>query len=704
MIQKFIFGNPIETDAVVQKIECIKSDIPYWHQSEKIVEGTKKLVFTYAMADEDIVYGLGESMRGINKRGYLYRSLCADDPVHTEEKTSLYGAHNALFIVGKETHGIFLDDPGEVVFDIGYTSRNVLTITCGTDLTAYFFTRGTILELIREFRTMIGRSYIPPRFGLGFGQSRWSYANEQEVEAVARGYRDNQIPIDSIYLDIDYMERYKDFTISDERFPDFPAFVQKMKKEGIHLVPIIDAGVKIEAGYPVYEEGVKKGYFCKNEDGSDFVGGVWPGRVHFPDMLDPEVRKWFGGQYQFLLEQGIDGFWNDMNEPALFYSEEHLKEVFDQIEAYKDKNLDINEFFAFTGMVSGIANNHEDYKRFYHQMNGKRVRHDAVHNLYGFNMTRAAGEAFEELEPDRRILMFSRSSYIGMHRYGGIWTGDNQSWWSHILLSMKQMVGLNMCGFLYAGSDLGGFGANATEDLVLRFTEYGLFTPLMRNHSAAGTRHQEAYSFENTENFKNIISLRYFFLPYLYSEYMRAALNGEMYFYPMAFLYPNDLHAGQVEDQLFVGQGMMIAPVYTQNATGRYVYLPECMKMYRFRSPSDFDVELFESGHHYVDCALNEVLVFVRPGYILPCSDAAMTGTVKNADSMDLSRIVLLSNAAESAHYLLYTDDGYEKDYENASHFIHIDMDEEGDIQVTRGKNAGEYAKKECGLEVTRCI
>ena len=188
---------------------------------------------------------------------------------------------------------------------------------------------------MHQFRQLVGRSYIPPKWAFGATQSRWSYMNEDEVREVVANYRTNNMPLDAVVLDIDYMERYKDFTVDEQRFPHFADFAAEMKAQGIRLVPIIDAGVKIEDGYDVYEEGVKNGYFCTNQDGTPFVAGVWPGRVHFPDMLNPEARAWFGSKYKFLLNQGIEGFWNDMNEPAIFYSEETLKKTFAKIDEYR---------------------------------------------------------------------------------------------------------------------------------------------------------------------------------------------------------------------------------------------------------------------------------------------------------------------------------------------------------------------------------
>ena len=320
----------------------------------------------------------------------------------------------------------------------------------------YILEGDSLRQMVREFRQIIGRSYIPPKWGFGYGQSRWGYENEDDIRQVVKRHRDNGVPLDSVYMDIDYMERFKDFTVDEEKFPKFPRFVEEMRAQNIHLVPIIDAGVKIEKGYSVYEEGVENGYFCKKEDGSEFVGGVWPGRCHFPDMLNDDARKWFGRKYKLLLDQGIDGFWNDMNEPALFYGEDYVTKAFEKLDEYRKQELNLHTFFGMKNLVLGLSNRKEDYESFYHEYKGERIRHDKVHNLYGYYMTRSAGEAFDELEPDKRILMFSRASYVGMHRYGGVWTGDNSSWWSHILMNLQMLPGLNMCGFLYTGADLGG--------------------------------------------------------------------------------------------------------------------------------------------------------------------------------------------------------------------------------------------------------
>lgn len=662
-MKRYEYGNPFDTEAIVEKVDATKGNPKYGTISQK--EG---FAFTYIMDDDDIVYGLGEANRGINKRGYCYISDCADDDEHTEDKRSLYGAHNFIIVSGKQTFGMFFDYPSTLTFDIGYTRMDTMKVSCeNADLNLYVFEGENAYDIVKQFRKVIGRSYIPPKFAFGFGQSRWGYETKEDFCKVADGYRDNHIPLDMIYMDIDYMQDFKDFTVNEENFKDFPGFVQEMKDKNIRMIPIIDAGVKVEDGYSVYEEGVEKQYFCKREDGSDFVAVVWPGDTHFPDVLNADARKWFGDQYRFLTEQGIEGFWNDMNEPAIFYSKEGLAEAKEVTRRFADDEEDKIQSWKVGVKLLGLANNHEDYRRFYHLVNGKKVRHDKVHNLFGYNMTRAAGEAFERIDPDKRFLMFSRSSYVGMHRYGGIWTGDNKSWWSHILLNLKMMPSLNMCGFLYTGADLGGFGADTTRDLLLRHLALGVFTPLMRDHAANGTREQECYQFEQIEDFRHVIGVRYRLIPYLYSEYMKAALNDDMYFKPLAFEYPKDKRAVRVEDQLMIGNEIMIAPVYEQNARGRYVYLPETMKFVKFLPDGTIMEEILEKGDHYVEIALNEVPLFIRSGKCIPLAEA-----VESVAELDTENLKMIG--FEGAQYTLYEDDGIHKDYENVENYRKLTM------------------------------
>ncbi|HIR23277.1 MAG TPA: alpha-glucosidase [Candidatus Scatosoma pullicola] len=652
-IHKYLFGHPFRTDSVVADIPVSAGEAPYLLRSQ---DETGE-VFRYALSEEDRVYGLGEQVRGIDKRGWVYASWNMDDPEIHENRQSLYASHNFLVVDGKEKFGVFVDSPGKVVYDIDYTTRGEMAIFCGRDFGLYIIEGESVLDVIRTFRKMIGRSYIPPKFAFGFAQSRWGYMNETDVREVADEYGKCGFPVDMIVLDIDYMENYKDFTINGERFPDFPAFVREMKARGIRLIPIIDAAVKAEDGYSVYEEGCKGGYFCKDKDGKPFIVGVWPGDSALPDFLSPEARAWFGEKYRVLLDCGIEGFWNDMNEPSLFYSKDSLARTIRGIAEKEGKNLSLTEFWSITGSVARLANNADDYASFYHETEGGKVSHKEVHNLYGYNMVRAASEYFGKYDKDKRTLIYSRSSHIGMHRYGGIWTGDNASRWDHLLLNLKMLPSLNMCGFLYVGADIGGFGQDTTEDLLLRWTALGAFVPLMRNHCTFGSRRQEYYRFGNRQAFKNLLDMRYSLVPYLYSEFVKSALRDELMYTPLGFLYPDDERAKETEDQMFVGGSIMIAPVYRQNTRGRNVYLPEDMKMVRMRSVSDYTEEILPKGDHYVEMGFGEVVFFVAKGKAIPLAKPA-----KNVAALDEEHLLWIKYADGKTTYELYDDDGFTTD------------------------------------------
>lgn len=632
MITKYRLGTPINTEAVVVDMENLPFEsLPL---ANCVSEGKAKISFD--MTEDAIVFGLGEAIRGINKRNWIYESWCADDPSHTEDKRSLYGAHNFIIYNGKEKFGLFVDNPGKIVWDIGYSFKDKTEITVeSTDVDVYYITGETELDIVKQFREIIGKSYVPPFWAFGYQQSCWGYATMKDFRDVRDGYRNSNIPLDCIYMDIDYMDSFKDFTINEENFPDFPAFVQEMKDHNIHLIPIIDAGVKKEAGYDIYEEGHEKGYFCKKADGTDFECGVWPGVVGMPDFLNKDAQKWFGSKYKFLTDMGIDGFWNDMNEPALFYSTDGLKKAQEKLADLGKKEIDIWGFFGMKDAVLGISNSMEDYSSFYHNIDGKMVCHKDVHNIFGTFMTNAAGDFFEEEFGKEKILMFSRASYIGMHRKSGIWFGDNASWWSHILLNLKMLPSVNMCGFLYVGSDLGGFNGNCTRDMLLRWLQLSVFTPLMRNHRALGTRAQEAFQFEQTEDFANVISVRYRLIPYLYKTFKTCAENNDMMFRPLAFDYPEDKIAKETEDQLMLGEECMIAPIYEQNKTGRMVYLPEDMTFVKI-SGEKVVKESLTKGIHYVEVALNEVPLFIKKGKQIPLCKSAMSTAELNTEEIEL--------------------------------------------------------------------
>lgn len=689
-MKKIVVGKPIETYAVINHENI--TEIETREIIEQIKIGQDHFI-RVILDEEDRVYGLGENLRNMNRRGRIYESFCTDEPNQTPEKKALYGAHNLVIIEGAVNFGLYIDHPGRVIFDIGYTEKNEIVISFEKfDYNLFIIEGKNVKEIVKTFRQSIGKSYVPPKWAFGFQQSRWSYPNKSTVLEIADQFVENDIPCDCIYLDIDYMKDFKNFTIDEENFPDFKGFVGEMKEKGFRLIPIIDAGCKIEKGYNIYEEGIKNNYYCMDELSKPFVGAVWPGQVHFPDFLNPDARKWFGNQYKFLINQGIDGFWNDMNEPAIFYSQEGLNSAIDMAIESKGKNLGVYPYFNLIKTFADIANNPKDYKRFYHRIDGEMVNHYDVHNLYGYNMTKAADESFSDLYPNKRFLLFSRASSVGMHRHGGIWTGDNHSWWEHILLNIKMMPSLNMVGLLYSGADIGGFGGNANSDLLIRWMQFGLFTPLFRNHAVMDSRMQEPFSFddETTHVLREVVRLRYALIPYLYSEFMKAVRDDESYFNPLFFEYDSEM-SRRVEDQLLLGDSVMLAPIYEPNCRGRYVYLPEEMLLWRARNYNKIEAEVMKEGHHYMDIESDQVPIFIRKNKLLVVGNYS-----NNVETIDNSIIQVVGLVDNFAMYTLYDDDGSTKDYKNSDYTeieIHI-IRKEKNIEISVNNKSNKGIKK----------
>ena len=640
MITRLVYGVPFETEAITQKVP--ETDVL---RHFKLERSEKSLIFTCPLDTEDVVWGLGETMGGVNKRGGRYISFNTDTADHTDANPSLYASHNLLIIDGAKKFGVFFDTPARVTFEIDYRGSGMIRVVCDTvDLALYQIENTTAYAISREFVQAIGRPYLPPLWAFGYCQSRFGYKTEQDFRDVLEGHRQAGIPLDSICMDIDYMDRFIDFTVNEKNFPDLKAFSEEMAAEGIHLVPIVDAGIKVQPGNETYESGVRGGHFCRNKEGGLFKACVWPGMTHFPDFLNPKAREWFGQQYKFYTDRGIEGFWNDMNEPAIFYSE--------YAKGNGKLNMILNMIFPKQRKEKQARDLVRDYKSFFHSVGGRRYCHYDVHNIYGYLMTRASSEGLEKLLP-HRFLLFSRSSYVGAGRYGGVWTGDNSSCWEHLKLNLRHMPSLNMCGFLYSGADTGGFMGNTTRELLLRWLAVSAFTPLMRNHTGNFTANQEAYRFGDTEDFRSIISLRYRLLPYIYSEYMKAALTSDLYIKPLGFAFPDDPKCKPIEDQLMVGGSVMIAPIIKEGALERQVYLPEDMTQVTYDG-ENFTCVPVKKGYVTARAQLHQVVFFIRKGRLLPIGKA-----ISNTRDVDFEDLVLLGDGSE---YELYADDGLTRD------------------------------------------
>ena len=689
---RVLVGDPYPTGALVYDRDSSEDLDPGEPLPMKVEISNQRVTITKQLDKDDRVWGLGQNTGGLDKRGGVYRSFCTDVPHHLPRAKSLYGAHNFLLIGTREPVGLFVDVAAPVRFDVGHTDHGMLEVTVeSSDADMYFFHEGTVRELALVFRSLMGSGYVPPLWAFGYHQSRWGYQTRNEVEKIASVFKEKEIPCDAIYLDIDYMDGYKVFTVNEEAFPGFAALVQKLAEEGIQLVPIVDAGVKIEPGYALYDEGLAQNHFCTDESGEPFVAAVWPGKVHFPDFMNPETRDWFGGWYQHLLDMGIEGFWNDMNEPAVFYTPHRLKAMVQLAEESQGKNMGITEFFHLMDTVKSLSNHPDDFKLFFHRSDHGRINHHQVHNLYGHLMTKAASESIDRIMCGKRTLLLTRASTVGTGRYAGIWTGDNHSWWEHILLNLQMLPAVNQCGILFVGADTGGFSGDATGQLLIRWSQLSLFTPLFRNHSALGTRPQEPFAFEEstTHTMRNLIQLRYSLIPYLYGEYIKATQRKGLVFQPLFFEYADEA-AEQVEDQLLVGESLMISPVYRENARSRTVYVPETMLLWRAFDSVIRRLSVWQPGIHSVTVQLEEALIWIRKDRLLVLTEPAI-----NTARMRFNHLRVLGFVDQEAVYEYYEDDGVSTPYAPGKHGLiqfrvlrqngvyHVTIKREGNPQAT---------------------
>ncbi len=436
--------------------------------------------------------------------------------------------------------GYFFDNSYKSHFDLGKENSNYYFYSAVQGNLDYYVIGGKDLkEVVSNYTYLTGRVPLPQKWTLGYQQSRWSYSvSQKEVQQIADKLRENDLPCDVIHLDIDYMDGYRVFTWRKDNYQDPKKFVQKMRKEGFRIMPIIDPGVKLDKNYPIYQEGIKKGYFVKNPDGSVYVNKVWPGDAVYPDFGRKEVRDWWAKNVKYLVDIGTCGVWNDMNEPASF-------------------NGALPDDIAFS-----------DGKQ--------RSTHAKMHNVYGHNMDKATYEGLKKYS-GKRPYVITRAAYAGTQKYSTVWTGDNQSLWGHLQMLIPQMCNLGMSGFAFAGTDIGGFGADTTSELLIRWLEAAIFSPLLRNHASVGTRAQEPWSFgqPTLEIYRKYLKLRYHLISYLYDNFYQETKTGLPIMRPLVLNFPKDRKVRTLNDEFMVGDDLLVAPVVTEGQTERVV---TCLK------------------------------------------------------------------------------------------------------------------------------
>ena len=662
-VTRYRHGQPFLTGAVVLNESSFPSEpLSRLQVLKSEVRSEGGVFLSRAMTDDAEIFGLGQTMGSVNKRGGRYRMYAIDDFQHTPEKESLYGSH-PFFIwkSQKEVFGVFVDYPGEVIFDAGFTDRQMLTITTATsDVDVYLIPGVSIKDITKSFLNLVGKPFLPPRWSFGYHQSRWGYVTQQDVETIVSKFETHQIPLDAVYLDLDYMDDFKVFTISEERFPKFKNMISAFKTKGVRVAPIIDPGVKIEKGYEVYEQGMEHGFFITGKDGKPFQASVWPGLTHFPDFLNPKARAWWGSKYKMLHDMGIDGFWNDMNEPAIFYSPEGLEKSVKTLvdTTTKDKNLGI-KFLFLVDEIKKSQNSRDDMKAMYHQTPSQgRVSQDLVHNLFGMKMAESVKEGYDSFAPDVRYHLLSRSTYIGQHRFSGMWTGDNASWWEHLKLNIQHMCSLGLCGFYYAGADIGGFSYDSSGELLTRWNQLAVYMPLFRNHSNLFCKQQEPWAFdsETLQHSRNSIRFRYALLPYLYSTYVEALESFEPPIRMVGFDFESDARARAIEDQFLCGPALLAAPILDRQGRGRHVYLPEAHLHWNVERLEDrSQLNVLAKGDHYIEASLGASPLFLRENTLLPLAEPH-----RNSDSFG-PVMTVLGLVTDVATFTIHWDDGQSK-------------------------------------------
>lgn len=493
------------------------------------------------MNGEEAFYGLGDKTGFLNKRGYEYEMWNSDIPdPHVDSFKSLYKSIPFFITLKKDfSFGVFFDNSYRTYFDMGKESEDYYYFAAEEGNLDYYFLGGeNIKEIIENYTYLTGRTPLPQLWTLGYHQSRWSYENREEVLNLAKNFRYLDIPCDSIHLDIDYMDVFKVFTNNEKRFPEFRYMIEDLSQNGFKIVTIIDPGVKIEKGYQVYEEGIANSFFAKDEKNLVYENVVWPGPAVYPDFSDEKVRNWWGDKQQFLLENGVKGVWNDMNEPASFHGEL------------------------------------PDDVRFSDE--GRGANHKKIHNVYGHLMAKATYSGLRKL-CNKRPFVITRACFSGTQKYSTAWTGDNHSIWAHLQMAIPQLCNLGMSGMAFVGTDVGGFGSDCTPELLCRWVQMGCFSPLFRNHSSKGSRRQEPWTFneETLSINKKYINLRYRLLPYLYDLFHQCEATGIPIIRPLVMEFEQDEQVKEINDEFLFGSHILVAPIVNQGQKVRSVYLPE---------------------------------------------------------------------------------------------------------------------------------
>ncbi len=537
-----------------------------------------------------------------------------------------------------KAYGLFFNNTFRTWFDMGKTSPMRYSFGAdGGELDYFVFNGGRERApkmVLEDYANLTGKTPLPPMWALGNQQSRWSYFPEKRVREIADGFRSRKIPADVIYLDIDYMDGYRVFTWDKTRFPDPKKMIADLKADGFQTVLIIDPGIKVDPKYDVYSEGKRLGIFVKNPDGTELNRNVWPQASAFPDFTDPKSREWFGAQFQTHIDEGVAGFWNDMNEPGVFLTETTAK---------PDTFHHPDKTFPYDTP---------------HKGDGLPGTHRRYHNVYGMLMSRSTFENVKKLNPEKRPFVLTRAGFAGVQRYSAVWSGDNYASWDHLALSIPMLANLSVSGVPFVGGDVGGFNDRPSGELYTRWLQASVLTPFLRSHSVgwAGDKEPWEYGDELTAINRSMIELRYRFLPYIYSLFYQHERTGQPVMRPLWFEFPNDRLTYLNSDEYMVGPDVLVAPVVKEGMRNRDVYLPAGAKWINWWTGETLD----GGKQHRVDAPLERFPLFVRAGAVIPTQDVIQhTGETPGASLTLNVAVGVEPGKTEKAEIHQDSGDGY---------------------------------------------
>ncbi len=611
------------------------------------------------LADDEIFLGLGEKGGGVNRRGSSYDNWNTDSFGFDNETDPLY-VSTPFFIGIREgkPYGIFFDNTYKTHFNFGTSNNNRFSYFSadGGDMNYYFIQGDTVADVIKQYAKLTGTIEMPPLWSLGFQQCRYSYYPDFEVETVAKTFRDKKIPADVIYLDIHYMEAYKAFTFDNKTFPNPKALIEKLESMGFKVVVILDPGIKTEEGYGTYERGVAEDIFVKYPDGTRYEASVWPGNSHFTDFTLEKGRDWWGKELKFYTDMGLEGFWNDMNEPACW-------------------GQDMPDMIEF------------DYE-------GQQVSHLKARNVYGYQMVRSTFEGARKIMGNKRPFTLTRSGFSGVQRYSAVWTGDNVAGDDYMLLGQRIVNSLGLTGIPFAGYDVGGFVEESSPALFSRWLALASFTPFFRVHSMVNSRDSEpwAYGEEVEEISRNYINLRYKLLPYFYTLFFEAHKTGMPVNRSLAINYHQEgaIYGGNAQNEFTLGEWLLVCPT-TSTQDFAKIYLP-AGNWYNF-----FTDEHYQGSQHLiVETSMEDLPVFAKEGSIIPMQNE----TQNTHEAHDgILRLHIYQGAVQTRQEL-YEDDGSTYDFQQGAYYMRMVNFDGNEKELTISPKSGELDSKFSMLKI----